>query len=156
MKPHVLRVAMILSLIILACLGAGYFVRSGPRVIWGRTAQSRGVELAVDHGRVTLWYREVAQPGPLDLGWTGDLFRVGMPDLRRSLWEFDAHWLYPPSGAGGGRLFLLACPIWLAALPCLIAPIVWWRKRRMRKLVGFPVERAETATMSPTVGGESN
>ena len=151
MKTHLLRITMIFSLAMLAVLVAGYFMRSGPRVIWGRAGASRGVEVAVDHGRVTVWYREVAQPGPaIDLGWTGDLFQFGMPDGRRSLWEFDAHWLYPKSG---GSFFLLACPIWLAAIPFFIAPFAWWRKRRRKTLVGFPMERVTDAAISADFGG---
>jgi hypothetical protein len=67
----------------------------------------------------------------------GITFRLHRPDVPRSIWEFDAHSI-PQSNY---RYYILACPIWCIALPCLIAPALWFRKRRHANAAGFPVQQ---------------
>jgi hypothetical protein len=55
-----------------------------------------------------------------------DLLRLRGPDFPRAIWEFDAHSL-PPINGSQAKIF--ACPIWCLAMPWLIAPIVWLRRR---------------------------
>ena len=62
--------------------------------------------------------------------------RYRHPDLRRSVWVFDAHSL---ASGNGTWIFLVAFPIWCIALPLLIAPLIWFRKRRSLQLSAFPV-----------------
>jgi hypothetical protein len=138
-KTHLFRIAAVASIAMLAVLVAGYFVHAGPRVIWGKSAPYRGLEVVVDRGRVAFWYSDnlaTPIPGVVHLSWAGDPVRFAAPDVRRSLWEFDAHWLATGSGT---QLFLLAFPIWLAAVPFLLVTTLWWRRRQGRKSVGFPV-----------------
>jgi hypothetical protein len=144
-KAHLLHLRFVLSIAALALLAAGYFVHSGPRVIWGRTAPYRGLEVVVDRGRVAVWYSDdlaTPIPGRFNLGWAGDPLRFAAPDVRRSLWEFDAHWLTTGSGM---HLFLLAFPIWLAAIPFLLVITLWWRRRQGHESVGFPVNIPSSA-----------
>ena len=52
-----------------------------------------------------------------------------MPSLRRSLWEFDAHQIVA-TAPFSGQIYLIAFPIWCLALPLLIAPTLWWQRKR--------------------------
>ena len=62
---------------------------------------------------------------------------IRLPDVRKMIFGFDAHSL--PGMPKGQKLFLLSCPIWFAALPFLIAPVVWLRKRRRAEAPRFAV-----------------
>ncbi|HEY8751792.1 MAG TPA: hypothetical protein VIM11_27675 [Tepidisphaeraceae bacterium] len=67
------------------------------------------------------------------------------PEMRRSIWEFDAHALVLTKG--GATAFILACPIWCVALPWLVFPGIWlWRRRRQRHNPpeGFSVVEIDT------------
>ena len=59
------------------------------------------------------------------------------PGLRECLWEFDWRHL---SYVDGTSQFIVACPIWCLALPLLVAPTLWWRRRQRRpQPAGFSV-----------------
>jgi hypothetical protein len=62
-------------------------------------------------------------------------FHPGLPEPRSCLWEFDAH-LQLAGPAGVFDIF--AFPIWCVLLPCLIAPLIWLRRLRI-KPQGFAV-----------------
>jgi hypothetical protein len=54
---------------------------------------------------------------------------LGRPDLKRVLWEFDAHPVVRPRM----RVFILATPIWFCELPCGVLPVLWRRRRQKRE-----------------------
>jgi hypothetical protein len=47
--------------------------------------------------------------------------------------------LPPPKGGRWTFFFVFGFPIWCALLPCLIAPLLWIRKRRQPSSTGFDV-----------------
>ena len=49
------------------------------------------------------------------------IVQFARPDAGASLWQFKLDRLGPAS-------FELAFPIWCLALPCTIAPMLWWRR----------------------------
>ena len=134
-NPHdawsnrILMVLLPLSLVLLIRLLCGYVGRIG-FVVQGN-APGRGggpayhaVTIAADRGRVVCWL-ETSMAAPVTGIPTGISVRDTVyllpprpPELRRSIWEFDAHTLGLVRGA---NVFLLACPIWCVAALCLIA-----------------------------------
>jgi hypothetical protein len=56
--------------------------------------------------------------------------RLAAPSLHSSIWGFGYEW-----GKGFQRI---AFPIWCPLLPCLIAPLLWLRRRRNQP-AGFAV-----------------
>ncbi|HSV16418.1 MAG TPA: hypothetical protein VLI90_19295, partial [Tepidisphaeraceae bacterium] len=109
------------------------------------------VDVLLDGGRVEIWDSHAGAPPRTQIHrwqifWG---FRLRLPDVRRSAWEFDAHAL---GNAKLGRLYLIAFPIWCALLPCLIAPALWWRDHRRRGRAeqrGFPLDAVALAATSP-------
>lgn len=133
----------------LGTLTCGYFgavaVAFFPAVPGGAAAHlvpATGIETA--DGRV----RFLRQPVPSIMFPNGGIhcftrFRPArLPDLRRCLWEFDCH----PLNIAGGGAYIVACPIWCVALPFLIAPALWLRKMRKRRVepAGFGVIQQPT------------
>jgi hypothetical protein len=140
-----------ISLILTLVLALGYTTSFGPS--WtgmrgsGASVQIRIDSLRVDRGRIVLLLEPWQPPGlgvnPLGFRWRGHLLPWRSPDMRRSIWEFDAH---RPLGPGS---FILACPIWCVAAPLLIAPWCWWRSRRNRQSpAGFEVLSGEPTQTS--------
>lgn len=144
MPRPLLSAFVMISLITLAVLVLGCFAEFGPaylhNVVGGPKPRARDIELHLQRGRVAIyweiWNNPPAGSAPGGTHIYGRPVRFRSPDLRRSFWEFDAHPLIP---AKGPWVFLLAFPIWCAALPCLIAPLMWLRKRRTTQLSAFPV-----------------
>ena len=66
-------------------------------------------------------------------------------DVRRAVWDYDAHTL---GRSLGSTTYILAAPIWCFELPLLIAPLLWLRQRRRRRSdpTGFPVRTSEAAS----------
>lgn len=58
------------------------------------------------------------------------------PRWQNPLWGFSCNKLNTPSF----RNYSLRLPIWFALLPCLIAPLRWWRKRGRVQRRGFEIE----------------
>jgi hypothetical protein len=121
----------------MGCLGVlacGYFANIGLAIskgvnTGGPTGRSVTLLSAAD-GRVALFsHIPAAGAAGLSIKPVVRFVPFRAPDLRRCLWEFDAHRL----GIAGTRISILACPIWCMALPFLIAPLVWLRKRRKRR-----------------------
>lgn len=149
-KSRTLPVAAVICLVILAVLACGYFGRAGvsirPRA---QTAAAGGTEPFLEvqsaDGRLafiseknlptTIASRASPKPGAHPYV---RFLPFRPPDLRRCIWEFDAHHLKLPAG---NSALIVACPIWCVALPFLIAPLLWllrWRKSRP-ELAGFSV-----------------
>src|SRR4051794_8171757 len=121
MKRHLFHACCVLSLLlaVVVCVGyVGYvsisFLDNPP----GATA-ARCVDIRSSEGRVACYFERVTAPFPPGTP-TGrhlmphfGLWPMRAPSLRRSTWEFDAHWLAitPPPVA---KVFLLAFPIWCA------------------------------------------
>ena len=137
--PSVFAVA---SLAVSAVLGGGYVASLSARV--GRTTRTaagevggRGVEVRLEEGRAVV-VLESLQPTLIPLtriGWhaSGDVRPPRFDRPMRAVWEFDAHSLSPGTPLS---VFLLAAPIWCLAVPCAIAPTLWLRARRRRRLTG--------------------
>jgi len=54
-----------------------------------------------------------------------------LPDIKRSLWEFDNHTVVGSKSMI--RAEIVAFPIWCVALPFLIAPAIYFRRRLKRR-----------------------
>ena len=143
-RPLLTAFALI-SLVALGVLALGYFAEFGPaylhNVVGGPTPHARDIELQLQRGRVAIYWEiwsnppAGSAPAVTHIYWRPVRFRS--PDLRRSFWEFDAH---PLILAKGPWIFLVAFPIWCAALPCLIVPLLWLRsKRRITQFSAFPI-----------------
>jgi hypothetical protein len=150
-KPRVFDVLVIVSLAVLCILLLGYFCSCGPALDVtkaGPPLTQKEFQLRLDRGRVCFYYiafytssTATGKPTPpgTSVRWMGTPLPHLLPDVRRSVWEFDAHWLTAARWKG----YLLAFPIWCAALPFLIAPGTWFYKRRQRQSArGFPVQSA--------------
>ena len=125
------------SLLVLVVLLAGCFGTIGVTVTWNPRVMLNGTvtksaEIALNTGRIQVFTQTsvssngVPPRGP-SLRWDG--YRPGLPDVKRMIWEFDAHPLPLPSG----QLYLFAFPIWLLALPFLIAPAIYLRRRLKKR-----------------------
>ncbi len=135
MPRSLLSALALVSVISLGVLALGLAAEFGPaflhNVTGGPKPYALDIELELQRGRVAFYWEHFDNPpaGLVPAGthvfWRSVRFRG--PDLRRSIWEFDAHALTPLKGLW---VFLVAFPIWCAALPCLIAPLLWLRKRR--------------------------
>jgi len=154
-KTIVLDILAAISVLTLGLLGLGFMGRLNVAVLHASLARSPAafqvLELGVDRGRVVnYWSRAsgaaAASPGLLAMPDGFSFFhtvRIWPPrplDRRRAVWEFDAHFM---SGSPGPSTFILACPIWCAMVPFLIAPALWLRRRRRRRREiarGFAVE----------------
>jgi hypothetical protein len=144
MPRPLLSALALISVTALGIFSCGYVAAFGPifqhNVFGGSKPNSTQVEAYFQFGRVAVYWENWNVP---PAGGTPEGMRVfwrfrrfGVPEVRRSIWEFDAHFL---TGAGGSQVFLLAFPIWCAALPFLIAPLLWLRKRRTPPASAFPV-----------------
>jgi hypothetical protein len=83
-----------------------------------------------------------ANPPGLRLRPAASVHLPGGRDVRRAIWEFDAHTLVSPAASSPGWVFLLAFPIWCAAVPCAAFPAAAWLRRRRaiaRRAEGFAV-----------------
>jgi hypothetical protein len=133
-----------ISLLALAVLATGYFAEFGPLVQYnvfsGPHPRQVSVDLQLQAGRVAFyWQNSNIAPTKgaikkLNVRWRGLRFRS--PDLRRSFWEFDGHLLMSTKSA---QLYIFAFPIWFLVVPCLIAPLLWLRKRKGGPMGGFPI-----------------
>lgn len=145
MKAILFDIFAAASVLMVGLLAAGFMGRLDVSVLHASLARSpaayRVVQLGVDRGRVvSYWSRAsgaaAASPGLLAMPDGFSFFhtiRIWPPrplDRRRAVWEFDAHFM---SGSPGPSTFILACPIWCAMVPFLIAPALWVRRRRRRK-----------------------
>jgi hypothetical protein len=149
MKRPMLSVMAIVSVFAVAVLAVGYVGQLGPQIVTHAPAAPqpfyREVTLTVEDGRVAWWCDtwsaapRVGTPTGTHVTWLHRLLPPRAPSLRRSLWDFDNHAL--PMRPPGPRAYLVAFPIWCAAVPFLIAPALWWRaRRRSRKPArGFDV-----------------
>jgi hypothetical protein len=114
--------------------------------------------LAIEDGRVVSRWAS-ASGLPLTPGVLGihagyhvapamDLWPLRAADWPRTIWQFDAHWL--AVGGAGPPIFILACPIWCVMVPMLIAPALWIRKRRKRRVArGFAVRTTGVGETQP-------
>lgn len=148
-----LPVASLMSLVLLATLACGYFgvlalfFRPRVPVVGGMDAYS---VLQVGYGQVS--FLSLTRQTP-----TGQTFRSpGMhpivefrpfrpPSIRVCIWGFDARRLH---GDFRESALMIDCPIWCAALPLLIAPALWFRKRRKNQPGGFSVIEASRGDTS--------
>jgi hypothetical protein len=157
MKHRILTILAMLSLPFVAVLMYGYLSQFGFKIDCYKTPAAsppyRHLELFLDRGRMGLWSEYWNTPGKpyrARLNWVGHALMPQLPDIRRSLWEFDAHTL--PNGNGSPpRMFIFAFPIWCLLLPCLIAPALWLRRHRHRGRAqqrGFPLDHAIVARAS--------
>jgi hypothetical protein len=140
------------SVALLAVLAFGYVARFGPYVshnAGGAKGVYRQVTLSLDRGRGVVFWEQwrgapVGVAAGWHLGWRGPAWRLEAPDMKRSVWDFDAHPL-PGGKAAWSTAYILACPIWCLALPVLVAPTIWFLKKRRSKeeARGFSVEQGE-------------
>jgi len=142
MRPSLLGAFAVISLLALGALALGSFAEFGPGYFYSDVGGPKPhvfqLDLELQRGRVAVYWLVWHSPYPTSRSHTiWKPLQLRGPDLRRSFWEFDAHSLNIKSGFG---VFLLAFPIWCAAIPCLIAPLMWLGKRRTRQQPSaFPV-----------------
>src|SRR4051794_2465727 len=138
MKRLLSRAATAFSLAMLLLLACGYVARIGFDVYRGWPRSMRGyqhLELTLEEGRVKFWsdHGTVDPLTPLQNFKAHATFRwrpVRLARPGRALWDFDAHAL--PATKSTPAAYIVAFPIWCAALPWLIAPTMWMSKRYKR------------------------
>jgi len=150
MKRHLLNVAAVVSLMVVTLLCVGFAGRIGIITLYNPNGarSCSAIDLNTDQGRIECYVETCTPPPkltPVGLHFTPHArflpFRAPKPG--RALWEFDAHSM-PLLSAPTLKVFLLACPIWCACVPFLIAPVIcfikWREDRRKREEVeGFSV-----------------
>jgi hypothetical protein len=142
MRRPLLDALSIFSLIVLAFLALGCFAIFGLRLLHnaaGPTPHALQIVLQFQRGRIA-FYWETWNPPPANFPLGTHLYSppiyFSAPDFRRAFWQFDAHSLPLPNGL---HVFLIAFPIWLAALPFFIPPLLWLRHHPTQKLSAFPI-----------------
>jgi len=136
----------VISLVILVLLACGLVGRVGVDIQYitgnGTQALHHQRELAVENGRLQC-FSTSSSTIPRGFG-NGIHFRpiirlwpLQPPEMSKTLFGFDAHPM--PGMPKGQHMYLLSCPIWFAALPFLVAPINWLRKRRRVEAPRFAV-----------------
>ena len=149
---RLLTTLTIISIALLVILACGYAIDAGPVLRHNSSGAPRDyfeIFAHMQRGRVVFWEQRGQTPiaPPFqgwELTWRGSLFHVYLPDVKRSLWEFDDHWI----GQSNAGYHIFACPIWCLALPCVIAPVLWLRQRRRADAPGFPVHEQPAAAAS--------
>ena len=138
MRKFAARLPFVLSLIGLLLLLPGYAVHFGFQV--AHTSNSAGtpslrmVEPAIEEGRVRIWISTAMPRYPgfattPRFRWMIHLWPLRV-SLRRAIWEFDCHeMLSTPSLS----IFLIAFPIWLAAIPFAVVPVITIRRKLLLK-----------------------
>jgi hypothetical protein len=145
-----LTIAAIVSTIAAMVLCLGYVGRFGPSLCVGAAAKRDRHEysLWLESGCISFWSQSyhfaTVPPKPLPMGttisWLGEWHRPYLSDLIRTP-HSDGTTL--PYGWGSTVISITDLPIWCALLPCLIAPLLWWRRRNRREIKGFEVISSE-------------
>ena len=141
MKSRSVSVLTLLSLVVAGVLCLG-FLGDWNVAIAARTdvrRQLTDVVIGGGQGRVNLYFH-VTQAPKMYVNrrlLIATRWRWRLPELRRSVWEFDAHKLPFP---GASVSWIVAFPIWVGLLPTLGCPAMWWLRRRRRECRGFAVE----------------
>jgi hypothetical protein len=164
MKRHrrwLFNFALGTSLVMLPILAWGFCSRFG--VMVQNNASNalppfyRKTAIGLWEGRFILWIETWNSPpqGTIPAGRTikrvGSVFDFRLPEARRAIGSFDAHFIRPPV-TKGSVVLLIACPIWLLAAPFCVFPLLWVRKQRERRkrprreIMGFPVGVADDST----------
>lgn len=143
----------VFSLAMLALLACGLVGRIGVDIqyITGSGAQAlhHRRELSVEDGRVRCFSITSAFI-PRGFGTSirfhpfSEFWPLRTPDVSKLLFGFDDHPL--PGTSPATAMYILSCPTWFAALPFLISPVLWVRKRR----------RAEAPRFAVIVGNEKS
>ena len=146
MRRHLLNIAAVFCLTTLGVLAWGYAARFGMMFYWpaggGSIYVGHAFYLSLERGGVLL--RSTRLGNEVRQGWPtiwrlhhmGQLWPLAQPDWRCVFWEFDAHWI---NIGNSSRTLVLSFPIWCAAIPFLIPPILWLRRRKRGMDRGFPV-----------------
>lgn len=148
MKRLAFNSIVVFSLACLAVLLCGYVGRFGPFIRWQTTANSvlmdRIFSLSLEEGRFAARYMALGAPlasqgvRTPEIGWDQRFWPPRAPPLSRSVWEFDAHRVFLTPRSGVSSFSIFAFPIWCLALPCLVFPMLWLRRRAAKKPVrGF-------------------
>ena len=144
-----MKVLLVGSIVVLSVLFLGYFgffgvslTRNYPA---GISPTYKSTQISLDSGRVRIWTEVDMRPAPHPhnrivrrwIEW--DMWRPRLPDIKRSIWEFDNHRIVGSKAIIQARIF--AFPIWCVALPFLIAPTICLRRRlkNRRDPEGFSV-----------------
>jgi hypothetical protein len=140
-------VTLTLSLAMLLLLACGYVARLEVGRFTPASSQSQPAgkvtSLALEMGRVRWLAGTFVPPPQIPAGthvFAGFVpLRLDQRTWSQALWGFDAHALEGSSAVSG--LYIVAFPIWCAALPWLIAPALWLRKWHQRRQAaqGFDV-----------------
>jgi hypothetical protein len=141
MRKAVLPILATLSLLFIVVLLVGCFIRAGRGVVFDSYGRRSVVAAAValDGGGARLDYSRTApSTSSSTFSFALDPPKIRMPDAKRLLWEFDAQ--IGRSSGRGNTFIYVEFPVWVAAMPCLIAPILWLRRRmRTNDSRGFAV-----------------
>jgi hypothetical protein len=135
---NLLQASAVISLIIAVVLCCGYFTTFGPgwvRIVRSPVTRMQFVEARLYRGGFGCYFGDATPVTPGQVTGLQWHFRFAHPNTKRSLWQFEYYWLYGPGVRQGNLMF----PIWCVLLPCLIAPIIWLRKRRRPHPAGFDV-----------------
>lgn len=136
----------VISLVMLVLLAFGLVGRVGVDIQYitgsGNQALHHQREVSLENGRLQC-FSTSSSVIPRGFGngthvWPfARLWPPRPPEMSKTLFGFDDHAL--PGMFPGSSIYLLSCPIWFAALPFLIAPINWLRKRRRVEAPRFAV-----------------
>jgi hypothetical protein len=149
---RILSITAIISLLLACFFLSGYAGRFGPQLLWisnGPPKVARFVSCAAERGQAEIFLESFQWPLPGAQPWLWHGihfdFLMSTDTLKRVRFNTSFEFRSIPTGTPGPRVYLAACPIWCATIPCLIAPALWLRRRRRRsqRQVGFPIEAIE-------------
>ena len=145
MRGRRLTILAAISLTCLAVLLCGYFATIGSVATWhtpinAQTAMLHIRGAGLNRGCCFIGFYDtdipISEAGGANISTNfqvDNFLQFGWPEAGPSLFQFTARRM-------SGSEFILIFPIWCLAVPCTIAPILWWRRRRRRTARGFAVE----------------
>ena len=153
MRKHRLNILAALSVITLAVLLSGYAFVGGVEFGWERLSDKalafRSCSVRLVRGafqfrwgddssfarHATAWWVNTEYNRDVNLRWA---------NLQQTACEF----LAGHTSSSNHDETSVSCPLWCLALPCMIAPALWLRRRRRRHARGFAVEPTASSTVS--------
>jgi hypothetical protein len=148
-RRRAFNIALVVSLAMLALCVLGFVGTIGAMILHRGSVATSFHSIAFERGRFAIYTETWSAPPPVQSQSRFSIdpvvrFRLRFPKIDGHAFSgFDAHPLPSPNIS---TLYVLACPLWALALPFLIAPTIWLRRRlaeRRRQQHGFPVNSTE-------------
>lgn len=136
MKQWGFRIALVLSLLILALLSLGYCAKFSLGLVYQKAFPQRpltkAIRIIIHLGTVKIFHlRRDEQLTPVThyFALKAHLYPLQFRRTMKTLWHFNSD----TTISWNDKVSSLEFPLWLAQLPCLIAPAIWLRRRRRRR-----------------------